>query len=75
MIYPEKVLKKIEGFGHIGYPKIASVKLGKLLNDGMVQILFEAIKAFIRRDNYQIYEHHFLYNNHYLRTNNLKGGR
>ncbi|MCT4593030.1 MAG: creatininase family protein [Anaeromicrobium sp.] len=75
MIYPEKILKKIKGFGHMGYPKMASTKLGKLLNDGMVQILFEAISAFIRRDNYQIYEHHFLYNNPFLRTNNLKGRR
>ncbi|RKD27946.1 creatinine amidohydrolase [Caminicella sporogenes DSM 14501] len=70
MIFPEKVLKKIRGFGHIGYPKIASSKIGKLLNDGMVKILFKAIRAFIRRNNYQKYEHHFLYDNPILKTSN-----
>ncbi len=73
MIYPEKISRKIEKFGHIGYPKIAKAELGKLLNEEMVQILFEAVNAFIKRDNYQLYEHHFLYNNPYLRTNKNEG--
>ncbi|QEK13126.1 GNAT family N-acetyltransferase [Crassaminicella thermophila] len=74
MVCPEKVSEKIKGFGHMGYPKIASAKLGELLNDWMTQTLFEAIRAFIIRDNYQIYEHHFLYNNPFFRTSNIVTG-
>ena len=68
MIFPKKVAKRIEGYGHIGYPKEASKELGDALNDDMAEKIKTAVEAFILRENYKQYEHHELYKIPFLRV-------
>ena len=68
MINPELVASKIKGFGHIGYPKEASQEIGIKLNDSTIQTIKECTAAYLRRENYEQYEHHQLYNISALRV-------
>src|SRR5574344_1819713 len=61
MISKKKQRKAMGSYGHIGNPSVANQEIGKLLNQDASQFLFEAINSFVKRDNYQIYMHHFLY--------------
>ena len=72
MMFPGKISKKIAGYGHIGYPRAADQSLGTLLNKNTSEYLVKAITAFINRDNYQQFEHHFLYRIPILKTNFLR---
>jgi creatinine amidohydrolase len=61
MMYPKEIMSKTAGFGHLGYPKEASAKLGRELNASMTQKIVQCVSAFINRKDYQQYEHHELY--------------
>lgn len=62
MIFPNIVMEKTKGYGHLGYPKEASSELGKALNEYMIEKIKKCAQAFIYRKHYQQYEHHELYN-------------
>jgi creatinine amidohydrolase len=68
MIFQKKINKKIAGYGHIGFPRLANKEIGKLINDNVVEYLFKAMKAFVSRGDYKIYMHHSLYKIPFLRT-------
>ena len=68
MINPELVASKTKGFGHIGYPKEASQEIGVKLNDSTIQTIKECTIAYLKRENYEQYEHHQLYNISALRV-------
>ena len=68
MIFPDKVNKKIAGYGHIGFPKLANKNIGKQINKNVSSYLLKATEAFIKRDDYKIFEHHFLYKIPFLKT-------
>lgn len=61
MINPEVVMKKTAGYGHLGYPKEASSALGKTLNNSVIEKISYCTSCFIKRQNFQQYEHHKLY--------------
>ncbi len=72
MISAQQILKTMDRFGHLGYPRLGSQALGRVLNEGVSRWLSEVIIAFVKRENYQQYEHHFLYRLPFLRTNFLQ---
>jgi len=68
MIFPKKVNKKIAGYGHIGFPRLAKKEIGKLINENAAEFLFRTTTAFINRQDYKIFTHHFLYKMPFLKT-------
>ncbi len=72
MIFPDKVSKKIAGLGHIGFPRLATKELGKLINRNSAEFIFKVTMAFVTRQDYKIYQHHSLYKIPFLRTNFLR---
>jgi creatinine amidohydrolase len=69
MISAKKTLVKMGNYGHLGYPRMASQELGKLLNLNLSQNLAEVVLRFIKREQYEQYQHHSLYKIPFLRTN------
>lgn len=61
MINPEFVMDKIKEYGHIGFPKEATKELGDALNKSIIQKIKYCVSAYLKRENYEIYEHHQLY--------------
>lgn len=61
MIFPQKVMKKTKKYGHLGYPKEASIDLGEALNEDMADKIKLCTSAFLYRKDYRQYEHHELY--------------
>lgn len=57
-----KIYEQTRGEGHFGYPRIAKACIGEKLNKDIINNIFETVKAFIKRDNYEIFMHHILYN-------------
>lgn len=72
MILPKKVNKKIATVGHIGNPKESNEKLGEELHISMVKEISKAIKIFVERNEYERYEHHFLYKFPFMRVNKFR---
>lgn len=68
MIFPRAVMKKIKDYGHIGYPREATVELGIALNEDMAERIKICVEAFIQRKNYEQYEHHELYRLPFLKV-------
>ncbi|OPJ58206.1 creatininase family protein [Clostridium oryzae] len=68
MISAEKVLAAMDKCGHLGYPRLADKKVGTLLNENAAKNLSKAVTAFVQRNNWEKYEHHFLYKLPFLRT-------
>ena len=62
MMLPDCVLSKMSQYGHLGFPRLANRKLGAELNHSAAVNLANAVYAFVHRENYQPYSHHFLYN-------------
>jgi len=52
---------KTKGFGHLGFPKGASEEYGIKLNKIAVEKIRSCTAAYLKRENYQEYEHHNLY--------------
>lgn len=61
MIDPVFVMDKTKGYGHIGFPKEATKELGEALNKSVIQKISFCVSAYLKRENYEIYEHHQLY--------------
>ncbi|MBN1927132.1 MAG: creatininase family protein [Prolixibacteraceae bacterium] len=72
LMFPKKVNKKIAGYGHIGFPGLATKELGELLNINSAEFICKATLAFVSRKDYKIYQHHSLYKIPFLRTNFLR---
>lgn len=72
MIFPNKVSKKIAGFGHIGFPRLATKELGKLININSAEFIYKATLAFVTRQDYSKYQHHSLHKIPFLRTNFMR---
>lgn len=62
MIIPEVVSAATKDYGHLGYPKEASKEMGGKLNESAIQMIVQCAAAYLRRTDYEIYEHHQLYN-------------
>lgn len=56
------VISKMSQYGHLGFPRLANRSLGNKLNQSAAVNLARATLAFVERENYQQYCHHFLYN-------------
>ncbi len=72
IMFPKRVAKKVMNYGHIGCPEAANKNIGKFLNKSTIQFLTKAISAFLKREDFKKYEHHWLYKVPFLRTNFLK---
>ena len=62
MIIPQLVSATTKDYGHLGYPKEATKEIGKKLNESTIQMIMQCVAAYLRRTDYEIYEHHQLYN-------------
>ncbi|MFA9464020.1 MAG: creatininase family protein [Velocimicrobium sp.] len=62
MINPQVVSAATKDYGHLGYPSKASKEIGKTLNESTIQRIMHCAAAYLRRTDYDIYEHHQLYN-------------
>lgn len=62
MINPQVVSAATKDYGHLGYPKEATKEIGRILNESTSQRLMQCTSAYLRRTDYEIYEHHQLYN-------------
>jgi creatinine amidohydrolase len=72
MIFPKKVNKKIAGFGHMGYPRLANKKLGELINKNAAEYIYKVTLAFATRQDFKKYQHHSLHKIPFLRTNFMR---
>ncbi|MCK5135467.1 MAG: creatininase family protein [Bacteroidales bacterium] len=72
MIFPDKVNKKIAGLGHIGFPRLATKELGKLINNNSAEYICKVTLAFALRLDFKKYQHHSLYKIPFLRTNFIR---
>ncbi|MBN1116125.1 MAG: creatininase family protein [Bacteroidales bacterium] len=72
LIFPDKVSKKIAGFGHIGFPRLATKELGELINTNSAEYIYKATMAFVTRQDYKKYQHHSLHKIPFLRTNFMR---
>lgn len=61
IISKKKQLAAMGEYGHLGNPAVADKVLGELLNQDIAEFIAEAVKSFVKRENYKIYMHHFLY--------------
>lgn len=68
MIIPQVVTDATKEYGHLGYPKEASKEMGIRLNESTVQRISQCTAAYLRRADYELYEHHQLYNISSLRV-------
>ncbi|OPJ65205.1 creatininase family protein [Clostridium oryzae] len=62
MIIPQVVSAATKDYGHLGCPKEASKEIGRILNEWTIQRIMHCVAAYLRRTDYDIYEHHQLYN-------------
>ncbi len=62
MIVPQVVSAATKDYGHLGYPKEASKEMGEKLNELTIQMLVQCATAYLKRTDYERYEHHQLYN-------------
>lgn len=62
MINPQVVSAATRDYGHLGYPKEATKEIGRILNESTSQRIMQCASAYLRRSDYEIYEHHQLYN-------------
>ena len=62
MIDAKLVAYATKGYGHLGFPKEASKELGKELNEEVILKIKKCIMSYLLRKDYQLYEHHSLYN-------------
>jgi len=72
MMFMKKVAEKVKGYGHIGFPAEAASDLGRQLNENTVNYLAKVVKAFLLRQDYEIYQHHSLYAKRILGTDFLR---
>ena len=72
MIFPEKVNRKIAGYGHIGFPKLASKRLGEMINQNTGEFIYKATMTFIKREDYKLYQRHYLYNLPFMRVHFMR---
>lgn len=68
MINPQAVSAATKDYGHLGYPNKASKEIGKKLNQSTIQMIVQCVAAYLRGTDYEIYEHHQLYNISTLRV-------
>ena len=68
MIFPAKVSKKIANYGHIGFPRIAQKEIGLLLNKSIAEYISNVSMAFVSREGYEKFQHHFLYRMPFMRV-------
>ncbi|WMJ86118.1 creatininase family protein [Anaerocolumna sp. MB42-C2] len=68
MINSGFVLDKTKGYGHLGFPKEATKELGEALNNSAIQKIRHCVSAYLKRENYEQYEHHQLYHVPVLRV-------
>lgn len=57
----QKVAEAIAGEGHIGFPKMATARLGTELNDDMAEKIKTAVCRFVKREDYARYMKHPLH--------------
>lgn len=62
MIIPQVVSAATKDYGHLGYPKEASKEMGEKLNESTIQMIVQCTTAYLKRTDYERYEHHQLYN-------------
>lgn len=55
------VARRIEGYGHIGAPRLADTETGAVMLEDMARNLHHTISLFIRRRGFEPYAHHVLY--------------
>lgn len=60
MASAERILEAMGELGYLGAPRLARADLGKELNENAVSYLEQAAEAFLKRENYEAYSHHFL---------------
>jgi creatinine amidohydrolase len=61
MINPGQYSRKTAGWGHLGYPRLASAELGRELNRVTGQDLCLVTEAFLARKGHEPFRHHFLW--------------
>ncbi len=61
IISKKKQLAAMGEYGHLGNPAVADKELGELINQDIAEFIVAAVKSFVKRKNYKIYMHHFLY--------------
>ncbi|MBR2294871.1 MAG: creatininase family protein [Clostridiales bacterium] len=61
MISKKRQLAAMGEYGHLGSPRLATEKLGSMLNDNCIGSIADAVLKFYNRDGYQRYEHYSLY--------------
>lgn len=57
----EKLLQAMGEYGHLGAPRLATPELGRRLTNNVADFLEQAIMAFVHKDSYEQYMHHFLF--------------
>ncbi|QOR36481.1 creatininase family protein [Clostridium sp. 'deep sea'] len=67
MLSKKKLNKSTGDYGHLGYPQYASTDIGRQLNEAMAKQIVKATTAFIKRDGYEKYQHHFLYSKPFVK--------
>lgn len=68
MMKPQVVSAATKDYGHLGYPKEASIEMGKKLNESTIQMIVQCAAAYLRRTDYETCEHHQLYDMPSLRV-------
>lgn len=57
----KKIIEAMGEYGHLGAPKYADKAIGKALSENVAEYLVNAVMAFIKRKDFEQYEHHFLH--------------
>ena len=61
MISKKKQLRAMGEYGHMGNPAAADKHIGELLNMDSARFIAEATLNFVKRQDYKMFSHYFLY--------------
>ncbi len=60
MINPKKYSMATAGKGHLGYPRLADLEPGRMINDSTVDYIADITEKLIKHEDVNRYSHHFL---------------
>ena len=61
MIDAAACARKTSGYGHLGYPALASEPVGRELNELTAEDIAIVVRHFVEKDGWEPYEHHALW--------------
>lgn len=73
MISKKKQIKAMGEYGHMGNPAVSDKHIGELLNIDSARYIAEATLNFVKRQNYKIFSHYFLYDLLFMHMGFLPG--